>query len=256
MNIIIIEDEKPIADLLERFILKLKGDARIIDKLTTVKSAIDWFKNNEEPDLIFMDVHLEDGNSFAIFDEVEIEAPVIFTTGFDEYALKAFKVNSVDYLLKPIELEMLQKSLAKYDKLAAPKRDDQRKNLEKLLEQLKPEQKEYKSRFLVKSGKKYITVVVKEIAYLYTENKLVFLMTREGKRYLTDSSLEELEHVMDPDEFYRANRQFIIGFDSIAGIHSYFNGRLKLELQPKPPLESDVTISSKKVQDFKKWLDR
>ncbi|MBU0765199.1 MAG: LytTR family DNA-binding domain-containing protein [Bacteroidetes bacterium] len=256
MKVLIIEDEQPVAELLKRFLIKINPDIEVVRILSTVRESIRWFETNPEPDLVFMDVRIADGNSFEIFDRVIIECPVIFTTGHDEYALKAFKVNSIDYLLKPINPSELEKSLQKFLKLRKKRTEPSGASIDGLLKHLQINKPEYKTRFLVKSGQSLASVPVRDIAYFCTQNKLVFLYTGERKRFIIDNTLDEVCEMLDPNVFFRANRQFIVSPGAIAAIHNYFNGRLKLELKPVPVGDNDLIISSKKVPEFKNWLDK
>lgn len=255
MHVLILEDEKSISDLLVRFIHKIDPSIEVDEVLTSVKGAFQWFLENEEPDLIFMDVHLEDGNSFELFEQIRIEAPIVFITGYDEYALKAFKVNSIDYLLKPVNLPELEKSIAKYNRISGNSIEKSSANINKLVSQLNLKEN-YKSRFLVKSGKSLLTIPVEEVAYFYTENKLVFLQTNARDRYILDTSLDDLAGTLNPENFFRLNRQFLVSFESIAGIQNYFNNRLVVKLKPEPKDVDQVMVSSKKVNEFKQWLDK
>lgn len=251
MRVLIIEDEKTVSDILIRFLNRIDKSIEILDVLESIKSAIKWLNSNPEPDLIFMDVKLPDGNSFEIFDNVIIESPIIFTTGFDEYALQAFKVNSIDYLMKPLNPVELKKSIEKYKRLTGKSENT---SINNIIEKLnKPE---YKTRYLVKSGQTYKAVNTKDVAFFCVENKLTFLYTNETQRYVIDTSLDEIYKSLDPNLFFKVNRQFVIHFEAIKSIENYFNNRLKIELNVKPRENEEVLVSSKKVSDFKTWLNR
>lgn len=257
MKVLIVEDEKPVSALLQRFLQKIDPSVEVVAILESIADVVEWFSENPDPDLVFMDIQLKDGKSFEIFNSVLISCPIIFTTGFDEYALQAFKVNSIDYLMKPINPLELENALKKYHRLTSSQSESIKSNMNGFIGQLENVMPaRYKNRFLVKSGQKLIAVPVAEIAYFYTENKLVFLFTKEGKRHIVEHTLDEVNEFVDPLLFYRINRQFIVGIDSIAAIHSYFNNRLKLDLSPKPMNLEDVIVSSKKVTEFKQWLDQ
>lgn len=254
MNILILEDEKLASEKLEKTLREIEPQSRIVAVFQTITAAVDWLKNNPHPDLIISDIRLLDGLSFEIFQQVKVEKPVIFTTAYDQYAIKAFEVNSIDYLLKPVQQEKLKASLDKFrglsQKSVAAQIDYQ--EVLKLLRSTPPS--EYKSRFMVRLGQKIIALPADKIAYFFSENKLTYIVSKEGKRYPMDQPLEELTEVLDPRIFFRANRQYIVTFESIAEIHPYFKGRIKLLLQPKT--EDDVVISSERTPEFKKWIDQ
>jgi DNA-binding LytR/AlgR family response regulator len=253
MRILILEDENLASEKLEKTLLELEPDAQITAKLPSIEAAVNWLQNNPHPDLIVTDIRLLDGLCFEIFKQIRVEKPVIFTTAYDQYAIKAFEVNSIDYLLKPVQKEKLKHSLEKLKGLS-PKQTSSPVDYSEMLKYLKSSQPEYKSRFMVRLGQKIISVSADKIAYFFSENKLTFIVTRDGKRFPTDQTLEELNDVLDPRHFFRINRQYIVTFDSIAEIHPYFKGRIKLLLSPKA--EDDVVISSERTPDFKKWIDQ
>jgi two-component system, LytTR family, response regulator LytT len=253
MTILILEDEKLAAEKLEKLIIEIDATCKILGKLASISSAVDWLTSNYPPDVIFSDIRLLDGLCFEIFEKVKVETPVIFTTAYDQYAIKAFEVNSIDYLLKPVQKEKLKNSLDKLKSRSkgspAPSTDFQ--TVLKYLSEAKPE---YKSRFMVRSGQKIAAIPTAKIAYFYSENKLTYIVTKDNKRYFHDQPLEELMDVLDPRIFFRINRQYIITFESIAEIHPYFKGRVKLILSPKD--ENEVIISAERTPDFKKWIDQ
>ncbi|MEY3501536.1 MAG: hypothetical protein RL308_3209 [Bacteroidota bacterium] len=257
MDIFIIEDEPMASKLLTRLIKDAAPDMNIVGTTDNVVSAIKWFQENKHPDLIFSDIELLDGQSFEIFNSIEISSPVIFTTAYHDFALKAFKVNSIDYLLKPLNKVDIKKALDKY-KVLKDKMNSGSNNagevLKGLINDLKSEKKTYKSRFLVKMGDRLVSLTNDQIAYFYSEDKLVFVQTIENKKYPVDFSLDELEHTIDPSSFFRLNRQFISNINSIVSIHNYFNGKLKLTL--KPTIEKEILVSREKASYFKDWLDR
>lgn len=252
MKILILEDESLASEKLEKTLLEVEPTAEIVSKLPSVSAAVEWLENNPHPDLIVSDIRLLDGLSFEIFQQVKIDKPVIFTTAYDQYAIKAFEVNSVDYLLKPVQKEKLAASLAKLRQLSSAKTSAV--DYHEVLKLLKSSQHDYKSRFMVKLGQKIMAVPADKIAYFYSENKLTFIITKDGKKLPLDQPLEELMDVLDPKTFFRINRQFIITFDSIAEIHPYFKGRIKLSLSPKS--DDEVVISSERTPEFKKWIDQ
>ncbi|MFZ6011577.1 MAG: LytR/AlgR family response regulator transcription factor [Bacteroidota bacterium] len=253
MKILILEDESLASEKIEKSLLELEPEATIVATLRSVASAVEWLKNNTHPDLIISDIRLLDGLSFAIFQEVKIEKPVIFTTAYDQYAIKAFEVNSIDYLLKPVQKEKLKASL---DKLKSLQQKQSAPTIvyQEMLKYLKGNQTEYKSRFMVKLGQKILAIPADKIAYFFSENKLTFIVTREGKRFPIDQALDDLTDMLDPKTFFRINRQYIITFDSISEIHPYFKGRIKLMLQPKS--DDEVVISAERTPEFKKWIDQ
>jgi two-component system response regulator LytT len=252
MTTIIIEDEKPAARLLQRKLEKINIQVGVM--LHSVEDAIEWFSKNEHPDLIFLDIQLSDGLSFEIFDKIDIKSAVIFTTAYDEYALRAFKLNSIDYLLKPIDEDDLQVAVAKY-KLRFPKNDNQSFSLD--FEQIKkmlsnPFEKTFKKRFTVKIGQHLKVISIDEIECFYSENKGTYIHTFDNRNYLLETTLEFLENDLDPKEFYRISRKFIIPLRAIKEIVVYSNSRLKVIL---PSYATDeVVVSREKVSDFKNWI--
>lgn len=250
MNIIIIEDEKPAARLLQRKIEKL--GLEVAQMLHSVEEAITWFQANKHPDLIFLDIQLSDGLSFEIFEQIDIKSAIIFTTAFDEYALRAFKLNSIDYLLKPIDEEELEIAVNKF-------KNQQQKNsvssldfemIKKML--LGNESKEYKKRFSVKIGQQLKVIGIDEVECFYSENKGTYLHTLENRNYLLDCTLEQIEAEIDPKDFYRVSRKFIIPLKAIKEIQVYSNSRLKVILPSYK--EDEVIVSREKVSDFKSWI--
>lgn len=254
MKVLIIEDEAPAFRRLQRILEEIQPDIEIIDVMDSVQESVKWFKQHPEPDLIFMDIQLADGLSFEIFNKVKILTPVIFTTAYDDYMLRAFKVNSVDYLLKPINKDLLKDSLDKISRLREVYSKENPINLNAILEQMNNREVKYKSRFLIKVRDQLLSLSEKEIAYFYTNDGLVFVKTQTNKKYLVDFSLDELEDLLDPANFYRINRQFIARIEAIASCYQYPKGKLKVEFHLEPPL-SPVLISREKSTDFKRWLD-
>ncbi len=254
MTLLLLEDETLAAERLQNMLLELEPDVQILAQLKTVEAAVQWLQNNPHPDFILSDIRLLDGLCFEIFSAVKVEKPVIFTTAYDQYAIKAFEVNSVDYLLKPLQTEKLraalQKVKARLTQPASPAAFDYQA-LAKVLQSAQPA---YKTRFMVRLGQKIVAVPVEKIAYFFSENKLTFVVTTEKNRYPLDQPLDELVDVLDPKLFFRANRQFIITFPAIAEIHPYFKGRIKLNLNPVATEE--VVISSERTPEFKKWIDQ
>lgn len=249
---IIIEDESLAAKRLEALIKKCDKEIEIITQLSSVKAAVKWFSQNPQPDLVFMDIHLEDGLSFSIFEQTNITASVIFTTAFDEYTIKAFKVNSIDYLLKPINSDDLAQSLDKYKRLKT-QFSNNGIDIKSIIEKFLPKGDEYKSRFLVSEGSNYLTIEINDVAYFFAEDKFAFLVSKNGKHYVIDLTLDKLSGVLDPRQFYRINRQFIISTSCIASMTKYSANKLKLTLNPES--DKEVFVSQDKYTDFKKWLD-
>ncbi|MCX2742801.1 LytTR family DNA-binding domain-containing protein [Mangrovivirga sp. M17] len=251
MNVLIIEDEKPAAKRLESIINQLRPDFKILAKIESVKDAVEYLKNNPSPDIIFLDIQISDGISFEIFDHVEVKVPIIFTTAYNEYALKAFDLNSVDYLLKPIDDEDVDKALNKFDDLKnsfAP--GDQ---IQQLTDTMKSLTKNFKNRFLIKTGEHYKSVPVNQINYFFSRQKATFCNTVDGKNLLIDHSLDKLESLLDPESFYRVNRKYIIGFSAIRDIIAYSNSRLKILTENQP--DEDIIVARDKVNEFKSKLD-
>jgi DNA-binding LytR/AlgR family response regulator len=251
MNILVVENEHPAADKIIGLLKKIDKSIAIMDVIETVEEAINRLQERPQPDLILMDIQLDDGLCFEIFDTVSVDIPVIFTTAYDEYMLKAFKVNSIDYLLKPIDEESLRSAINKYRKLNADK-DPFRRDFRQLLQEFR---NQYKSRFLIKIGDKYRSVPTGEISNFHISERSVFLNDYQGKDYGIDYSLEQLQEILDPRKFFRINRECIVSIDSIALMYSYSSSRLQLTLKNKE--KSDLFIVSReKVAEFKKWIDR
>jgi len=251
MRVIIIEDEKPSARRLLRMLAKFHIDAEVM--LHSVEESMEWFQNNEHPDLIFLDIQLSDGLSFEIFETIDIKSSIIFTTAYDEYALQAFKLNSIDYLLKPIDEDDLEKAVEKF-KQQHPKQQSVTldfNDIKKLL--INPIEREYKKRFSVKVGQHLKLINIDEIECFYSENKGTYLYTSEGRNYLLDSSLESLEDELDPDTFFRINRKFFINIHAIKDMVSYTNSRLQIKLNTYN--DQDVIVARERVKDYKEWLE-
>lgn len=251
MNVIIIEDEKPSARRLQRMLERLDVNVSVL--LNSVEESITWFSNNPHPDLIFLDIQLSDGLSFEIFDEVEVNSSIIFTTAFDEYALQAFKLNSIDYLLKPIDDEELEGAVAKYKSLK-PKSKSLQLNFDDIKKLLvNPVGREYKKRFTTKIGQHIKMIPVDEIECFYSENKGTYAHTIEGRDYLLDTTLEQLEEELAPDTFFRISRKFYVNINAIRDIISYTNSRLQLKLNSFKVQE--IIVARERVKDFKLWLE-
>ncbi|NML20566.1 response regulator transcription factor [Pseudoflavitalea sp. G-6-1-2] len=247
-NVLILEDEKLNADRLKRLITDLRPDLKILGVLESVAEAVDWIENNDSPDLIMMDVRLADGLSFDIFEKVNIKSPIIFTTAYDEYAVRAFKFNSVDYLLKPVEKTELD---AGFRKVEAQAMAAAQKSIEGLMNYF--HKKDYRTRFLLPFRDGYKTVLVSEVEYFFSEQKITRAKLLNGKTEVLPQTMEELEQQLDPKLFFRANRQFIIHIDSVAQIYNYFNAKIKVVLKQSPATE--IIVSREKAGVFKNWLD-
>ncbi|MEL6813002.1 MAG: LytTR family DNA-binding domain-containing protein [Bacteroidota bacterium] len=251
MNVLIIEDEKPSARRLQRMLQKL--NVGVDQMLHSVEESVSWFANHPHPDLIFLDIQLSDGLSFEIFDEVEVKSAIIFTTAFDEYALQAFKLNSIDYLLKPIDEEELEQAVRKYE-ARAPQSQNVQLNFEDIKKLLvNPVEREYKKRFTTKIGQHIKMIPVDEIECFYSENKGTYAHTVDGRDYLLDTTLEQLEGEIAPEVFFRINRKFYININAIKDIISYTNSRLQLKMRSYK--EQEVIVARERVRDFKLWLE-
>ncbi len=255
MKVVIVEDEHLTAKRLEGMLKKYDSDIDILAELPSVAESVEWFKSNPDPDIVFMDIHLEDGQSFSIFETINLEVPIIFTTAYDEYTIKAFKVNSIDYLMKPLNYEELVQAIEKYKKLHNHQQESKEEdNLKTLLQSLQKKEPEYKSRFLVSIGSRLKTIETDEIQYFYSAEKITFLVTQDNQRFPIDYSLDKLALVMDPALYYRINRQMMVKLSAIANIHVYPKGRIKLDLTPA--MKEEVFVSLDKVVEFKEWLGK
>jgi DNA-binding LytR/AlgR family response regulator len=251
IKILILEDEETAATRLKRMITDILPEAEFLGYLTSIKQGIEWFKNNAAPDLIFADIQLNDGTSFEIFNQVEVKSPVIFTTAYDAYALDAFKLNSVDYLLKPVKKSDLGVAIEKFKAVHLSEKKEENNNLKQLLNALQKTQN-YKQRFVLRIGDHMKIIEVPDIAYFYTENKGNYIVTKDGKRFLADNNLDQLESMLDPKSFFRINRQFIIAYSSIAEMFTYSKSRVLLKLNP--PTKLDTIVSTERSAAFKAWL--
>jgi len=252
MNVVVIEDEKLAAEGLIGLIQQVDPNINIIAQLTSVKKSIEWFNKNDHPDLAFFDIQLADGLSFEIFENTIVDCPVIFTTAYHEYAIRAFKVNSIDYLLKPVDYNELATAIEKYkrsykNRIIQPKQEVFDKVLNLLTN-------DFKQRFAIKVGEHIRSVAIESILYFYSMEKATFLHTDDNHNYVLDYSLEQIEGLVDPQRFFKINRKYIITIDSIDDIITYSNSRLKIELKHSD--DHDVIVAREKVREFKKWLDR
>lgn len=258
MNVLIIEDESATARRLQKLLSETDPSIHVLATLESIAQTVNWLTTNGEPDLMFMDINLSDGLSFGVFTEIEVNCPVIFTTAYDQYAIQAFKVNSIDYLLKPINKEGLAESLRKYNKLK-PQKTDQETNagltkldIAKLAVALGMHKPDYLKRFVVKFGDVIKAIEIKDVAYFYSDEKIVFMTLKEGKSYPVDFTIDHLEKRLNPEEFFRINRKFIINYYSIEKMISYSKSRIRITLNP--PCELEAISSTERSGEFKEWL--
>ncbi|MBS4066793.1 MAG: response regulator transcription factor [Chitinophagaceae bacterium] len=256
MKVLIIEDEELAVKKLQKTLEGVDATAEVVGTADSIKASVEWLEQNPQPDLILMDIELADGQSFEIFNLTEVKSPVIFTTSYDEYALKAFKVNSVDYLLKPIQKDELQSALEKFRKNHASAIGKTDINIDSLVKelQLKLQPKEYRKRFLVKNGQKLVSIEVSDIAYFYSDGRLNFFKTADNKKFVVDYTMDELEEMLDPERYFRISRSFYVSIASIDKIDDYFGNRLILQLLPA--VDKEALVSREKVTDFKKWMGK
>lgn len=253
MNVVIIEDEPQAAQRLERLVKELISDATILAKIDTVKKSVAWFKTNATPDLVLMDIQLADGISFEIFEQCDIKAPIIFTTAYDEYALKAFKVNSIDYILKPVDKDELGNALKKLKTFTGNESQTQQM-LDNIGQAVQMLMKKYKNRFVIKVGERLKTIEVSAILYFFSQDKTTFCVTEDNRNFILDYTLEQLEELVDPAQFFRINRKYLVSSPAIQDIINYTNSRLRLVL--KGSQDNEVIVARERVQEFKDWLDR
>lgn len=257
MRIFIVEDEDLAVKKMLKTLQSIGDDLVVAGTADSITAAVEWLEQHEAPDLILMDIELADGQSFEIFNRTEVKSPVIFTTSYDEYALKAFKVNSVDYLLKPVQRDELESAINKFNHMkhlyAGHKEESNVAALVKELQQTLLN-KEFRKRFLVKHAQKLVSVEVKDIAYFYSDERLSFFKTYDDKKFVIDYTLDDIEDMVDPDQFFRISRAFLVGVKSIDQIHDYFGNRLKLAL--KPPIDKEALVSRERVSDFKTWMGK
>ncbi|MDQ3292043.1 MAG: LytTR family DNA-binding domain-containing protein [Bacteroidota bacterium] len=258
MRIVIVEDEAIAARRLRKMVENVAPTSVIEAQLDSVSATVNWLNTHPAPDLLLLDIELADGQSFEIFNKIEVSCPIIFTTAYDEHAIRAFKLNSIDYLLKPIQEKELQKSFIKLHNLKKVLSDKEPflSNIEALLKEIKvqrpPIPEQYRDRILVKQGQRMIPIASTEVAYFFTKEKLNFLLTRDNRRYQIDFTMEELEKSLNPKDFFRANRQFIVNYTAVAKVSQDYNAKLKLNLTPAPT--DEVIISREKAMEFRQWL--
>ncbi len=253
MKVLIVEDEPLAAERLQHLLRSCEPDVQIIDQLDSVVETVSFFRSGKKIDLLLLDIQLADGKSFEIFTKTEIDVPIIFTTAFDQYAIQAFKLHSIDYLLKPFQLADLQKALDKFKRLSSPASlsvDD----ITSLKLLLSNKIRTFKERFIIKSGNKLSYKIASEVAYFFADGKATFLVSKkENRRYLIDHTLEELESTLNPQLYFRISRKFIVSVDSIAEVKGLISTRLEVKLNQ--PCEHDLSVSRDRAQDFKAWLN-
>jgi two-component system, LytTR family, response regulator LytT len=256
MKILIVEDEELAVKKLQKTLLSIDRMVEVVGVTDSIKSTVEFLRQNSAPDLILMDIELADGQSFEVFNMVPVKNPVIFITSYDEYALKAFKVNSVDYLLKPVQKDELEAALNKYKELNAADNSKNSSDINNLIKELqtKLQPKEYRKRFLVKQAQKLVSIEVDDIAYFYSDGRLNFFKTRDNRKFVVDYTMDELSDMLDPEKYFRISRAFYVSVDSIDQIHDYFGNRLLLNLTPA--LDKEALVSREKVMDFKKWMGK
>lgn len=250
MRVVILEDEKLSAEHLQAMLKRVEPSIEVLQVFDSVKKSVEYFKKNQEADLLFVDIHLADGISFEIFSKVKIEVPIIFTTAYDEYAIKAFKLNSVDYLLKPIDIEELKVAIEKFKKGIQAKQSIIAEDLSAIIQNV---HKQYKNRFMVKIGDTISSLKTEDINYFLSEDGLALAITSQNKKYPIDYTLDQLEEMVSPELFFRINRKVLVNINSVQKASAYFNSRLKLSVVGLN--EEDAVVSRERVADFKKWLD-
>jgi DNA-binding LytR/AlgR family response regulator len=253
VKIVLIEDEPYNLRLLEEMIKKLRPGWEVVNTFESVKSSVDWLQQNPHPDLFFMDIQLADGLCFSIFDQVELKSMVIFTTAYDNYAIRAFKVNSIDYLLKPFKEKDLEAAIGKFEnfrQLSGEVAVNQ--DYSEILEAIRHGEKKFRKRFLVSKGAAFYKLQVEDIAYFFSENRITTAVTFNGQNHVVDFSLEALEEQLNSETFFRANRQMMVNIQSIEKIENYFGGKLKVRLNPT--FAGEVVVSRLKAMDFKDWM--
>jgi two-component system, LytTR family, response regulator LytT len=251
LKVVIIEDEAIAANNLENQLKKIEPEIQVLAKIDAIRDAVNWLSNNKV-DLIFLDIHLSDGLSFSIFEQIEVKTPIIFTTAYDQYTLKAFKVYSIDYLLKPIELNELKKSIEKFKNMTGQNQEESI-DIQALLASLQPNKK-YQKRFIVHAGQKIRMIKTSEIAWFNGSDKGTFLCTFANKRFAIDFSLDKLENLIDPEKFFRINRNYLINIEAINEMFTLTKSRIKIELKPKP--EDATLVSFNRMSEFRRWINK
>ena len=260
MRILIVEDEELAVKKITKTLGEVDNAAVVVGVTDSIVGATNWLQTNPAPDLILMDIELSDGQSFEIFNRVPVKSAVVFTTSYDEYALKAFKVNSIDYLLKPVQKEDLESALNKYREMknmyASSAESGAPLNMDALVKELqqKLQPKDYRKRFLVKHGQKLVSIETDEIAYFFSDGRINFFKTDDNRKFVVDYTMDEMEDMLDPQKYFRISRSFYVSVRSISQIHDYFGNRLLLQL--KPSVDKEAIVSREKVSDFKKWMGK
>jgi DNA-binding LytR/AlgR family response regulator len=251
MDVVIIEDEKIAADKLERMLLIVDSSIQVVAKIESIKKSVNWLMKNKV-DLIFLDIQLSDGLSFSIFNQIQINTPIIFTTAYDQFAIKAFQLNSIAYLLKPIRAKDLKAGLNKYHSLQSTFAID----FENLLNQIQGKTPDYKKRFFIQIGDKLTKIDIEEVAYFFVYQKSVYLKMFKGEAYPLEYSLDKLEDLVNPDDFFRINRKYLICINSILKMRALSRSRVQIELTPEPENKLDTIVSIERASNFKKWLNK
>ncbi len=251
MRILIIEDENRSANRLNKLLLEIDSSVEIVQIIESVKEAVTFFKQDQSVDLVFADIQLSDGLSFEIFEQMKIDTPIVFTTAYDQYAIRAFKVNGIDYLLKPIDPKELKESIRKFKSFTIKR---QPSDLSKLVELLKEKESDYKTRFMIKIGDRFKSISVTDISAIVSEDKGTYLIDKLGARHLLDGSLEKIYLLIDPSQFFRINRKYIVNIKGIDQIYSWSNSRLKIRI--KNHNDQMIIVAREKVAEFKRWLDK
>lgn len=256
IKVLIIEDEIPAQRLLKETLQELDIELEVVGCIGSVQSAVTWFQQNEHPEIVLLDIQLSDGQSFEIFKQVKVDSMIIFTTAYDEYALQAFKVNSLDYLLKPIEKDELQDAFEKYQQYNKQfiKEKNSTIDYSELAALIKNEKQEYRKRFLIQSNESFFHLPIEQIAFIYSLQGITFVVTFEKREYPVNFSLESIKEQLNPELYFKVNRQIIVNINTIKKVHTYFNGKLKLETQPSH--SEDIVIGKDKAAAFKRWLDK
>lgn len=252
MRVLIVEDEPMAAERLQQLVLDLEPSTVVLARLDSVKKTVSWLQSNPNPDLILLDIQLADGISFQIFDAVAVSCPIIFTTAYNEYALKAFKVNSIDYILKPIDKEELKSALNKFKRLTKPVA--QPGLMESIANAMELLTKKYKTRFIVKVGEHLRSIETSDILFFYSQDKTTFAQTSDSRKHILDFTMEQVEEMMDPARFFRISRKYMVAASSILDMISYTNSRLRLVLKTSD--DKEIIVARERVQEFKEWLDR
>lgn len=252
MNVVIVEDESIAARRLSKRLKQIRPDAEVLTVLPSVKESVAWFKSNKqkEIDLIFLDIQLSDGVSFSIFDEISLNTPVIFTTAYDEYAVRAFELNSVAYLMKPVRTRDLEDSLEKLDRLKSAFAVD----FDRLMNEIQGKEPEHRSRFLIQIGDKFVTLKTEDVSYFYTFQKSVYVRSKAGRSYPLDLSLDALQSSLNPDDFFRINRQVIVHIDAIEEMMALSRSRMELTMEAQHEEDIGAIVSAERSADFRKWL--